>query len=142
MAYELGKDWRIHVGDGASPTEVFSQLGGEGSFEFQRSAQEIDLSTKDDADYALADFGLQKISISVSGYVKLPNTALEALTDKAKATDKRVNLKIMDGAVVKYAGQVAVGGQGISAGKDGAVAYSFSLVASAAPTTDDMAATA
>lgn len=142
MAYELGKDWRVYVGDGGG-TEVFSALGGEGSFDFQRSSNEIDLSTKDDSDYALANFGLMKIAISVSGNVKLPDTALERLMDKAKhATDKTTNIQIKDGTIVKYAGEVAVGGNGITAGKDGAVSYSFTLVASAAPTTDDMAATA
>lgn len=143
MAYELGKDWRIHVGDGATPTEGFTVLGGEGSFSFLRQSGEVSLSTKDDSGYDLADFGLQKISISVSGLVKLPDTALERLCDKAKdATNKRTNIKILDGSIVKYLGEVAVGGNGIDAGKDGGVAYSFSMVASAVPTTDDMAATA
>lgn len=141
MAYELGKDWRIYVGDGGG-TEVFDALGGEGSFEFQRQATEIDLSTKDDSDYAVGDFGLMKITITVSGNVKLPDTSIERLLDKAKdATDKKTNIQIKDGSIVKFAGEVAVGGNGITASKDGAVVYSFTLIASAAPTTDDMAAT-
>lgn len=141
MGYELGKDWRIHVGDGGG-SEVFSALGGEGEFSFSRSTQEIDLSTKDDSDYALSDYGLQKITFSVSGNVKLPNTGLERMLDVSKSTSKRVNIQVKDGSIVKYAGEVAVGNVTITAGKGGAVGYSFAMTASTAPTTDDMGATA
>lgn len=141
MAYELGKDWRLHIGDGGG-SEVFSALGGEMSFTFSRATAEIDLSTKDDSDYALADYGLQKISFSVEGNVKLPNTALERLLDVSKSTSKRVNIQVKDSSIVKYAGEVAVGNVTIGAPRDGAVSYSFAMTASTAPTTDDMGATA
>lgn len=140
MGYELGKDWRIHVGDGAIPTEAFVVMGGEGSFEFTRASQEIDLSTKDDGEYALGDFGTQKITIAVSGKLKLPDASIQRIFTVSKSTSKRTKMKIRKGTTDKFLGEVAIGNFSMSAPTEGAVTYSFTATASAVPTVDDIAA--
>jgi hypothetical protein len=74
MGTERGLDWRIQIGDGGGP-EVFTNIGGEISFDWKRSSEEIDESTKDDGIYGSTSYGQQKIMISVNGNLKLPDTA-------------------------------------------------------------------
>ncbi|MFN3424892.1 MAG: phage tail tube protein [Novosphingobium meiothermophilum] len=141
MAYELGSLWRIHVGDGATP-EVFSALGGEGSFEWQRSSDSIDWSTKDSAIYKPMTYGAHSIMFNVSGKVELPDAALERIFAVQKSTVKECSIKIMKGAVTKYAGTVAIGNFSASAADGQPVTYSFNMVAADVPTTDALGAIA
>jgi predicted secreted protein len=141
MGTEYGKDWRIHIGDGES-SEAFDTLGGEGSFDFKRSSDSIDLSSKDDGVYKASGWGQQSISISVTGNVKLPDDGLEQAVDISKASPPEVNIKIMKGAIVKFAGRIGIGNLSITAAKDGPVGYSFDMSAVSAPTVDDLVATA
>lgn len=139
MAYEIGKDWRVYVGDGAG-TEVFSALGGEGSFEMQRASDDIDLTTKDDATYKNGTYGLQQITFSVSGKVKLPDTALTRIDTVAKSGTPEVNIQIKKGSTIKFLGRVAVGNFSTSFPSDGPATYSFSARNVGAPTTDNLGA--
>lgn len=139
MAYELGTTWRIHVGDGAG-SEVFSALGGEGSFEWQRSSDSIDFSTKDSAIYKPMNYGAHSIMFNVSGKVELPDTALERINTVQKSTTKTCNIQIKKGSIIKYAGEVAIGNFSASAADGQPVTYSFNMVASDVPTTDNIGA--
>lgn len=141
MANEYGKDWRIKIGDGADP-EVFSLLGGEGSWDFKRASDKIDLSSKDDGVYKASGWGQQEITISVSGKLKLPDTGLEAAFDTSKASPPEVNIELVKGAITKYAGKIGIGNFSCTGDKDGPVTYSFDMTAVAAPTTDDLGAAA
>lgn len=141
MAYELGKDWRIAIGDGES-SEAFDLIGGEGSFDWTRQSQEIDLGTKDDSDYALGDFGITRITFNVSGKLKLPDDGLERAFAVSKSASKRVNWQVKKNSVIKYAGQVAIGNFSMSAPTEGPATYSFTAIASAVPTTDNIGASA
>lgn len=140
MGTERGLDWRIQIGDGATP-EVFTNIGGEISFDWKRSSQEQDESTKDDGIYGSSSFGQQKITFSVNGNVKLPDAGLEAAFAASKASPPEVNVKVVKGAIVKYAGLVAIGNFSSSFPKDGSATYSFDMVNVGAPTTDDLGAT-
>lgn len=139
MAYEYGKAWRIHVGDGAG-SEVFSALGGEGSFDWQRQSDEIDFTTKDDAVYKNSGYGLQSITFNVQGKLKLPDTALERIDTIAKSGTPEVNIKIMKGATEKFVGAVAVGNFSCSFPSDGAATFSFTARNVGAPSTDNLGA--
>jgi hypothetical protein len=139
MGTEHGLDWRVQVGDGAGP-EVFTNIGGEISFDWQRASEEIDESTKDDGMYGSTSYGQQKITFNVNGNVKLPDTGLERVSDIAKTSPPEVNIKIMKGATVKYAGLVAIGNFSTSHPKNGPVTYSFVMSNKGAPTTDDLGA--
>ena len=138
---KYGKDWRIHIGDGTTPTEVFTALGGEVGFDWNRQSDQIDLSSKDDGQYKSQGWGQQAVSFSVNGKVKLPDTALERVSDIAKSATPELNIKVMQGAVVKYLGKVGVGNFSASFPHDGASTYSFEMTAVAAPSTDDLGAT-
>jgi hypothetical protein len=122
MGTERGLDWRVQIGDGATP-EVFTDIGGEISFDWKRSSEEIDESTKDDGIYGSSTFGQQKITISVNGNVKLPDTALEAAATASKASPPQVNVKLVKGAIVKFAGLVAIGNFSCSFPKSGPATY-------------------
>jgi len=135
MAFELGKDWRLYVGNGAG-TEVFYALGGEGSLEHGRASDDIDLTSKDDAAYKSGSYGLQAITQSVSGKVNLPDTALARLEAVVKSGTPNVNVQIRKGATVKFACAMAVGNLSIQFPVDGPATYSFSLRNNGAPTVD------
>lgn len=139
MGTEYGKDWRIHIGDGAG-VEAFTQIGGELSFTWQRQSQEIDDSTKDDGDYGSTHYGQQKITFNVNGNVKLPDVGLERASDVSKSATKEANIKVMKGATVKYQGKVKIGNFSTEHGKDGPVTYTLAMANAGAPTIDDLGA--
>lgn len=141
MGVEYGKDWRLKIGDGADP-EVFSIIGGEGSLDWKRTSDNIDLSSKDDGVYKSQSFGQQAITISLSGKVKLPDTGLQAAFDTSKASPPEVNVQICKGAIVKFEGRVGVGNFSATFPDDGPATYSFDMSNVGAPTTDDLGAAA
>jgi hypothetical protein len=139
MGTERGLDWRIQIGDGGSP-EVFSNIGGEISFTWKRSSEEIDESTKDDGIYGSTSYGQQKIMISANGNVKLPDTGLQAAVAASKASPPEVNVKIVKLTTTKYAGKVAIGNFSTDHDKKGPVTWSFDMTNVGAPTTDNLGA--
>lgn len=141
MGVEYGKDWRIKIGDGAAPTEGFSVVGGEGSFDWARASDEIDLSSKDDGIYKSTGYGQQAITFSLNGKVKLPDVGLERVDDIAKTSPPEVNIQVVKGAIVKFKGKVAIGNFSCSFPNDGPATYSFSMKNVGAPTVDDLGAT-
>jgi hypothetical protein len=140
MGTERGLDWRIQIGDSGTPTELFNNIGGEISFEWKRSSEEIDESTKDDGIYGSTSYGQQKIMISVNGNLKLPDTGIQAAAAASKASPPEVNVKIVKGATVKFAGKVAIGNFSTSHDKKGPVTWSFDMANVGAPTTDNLGA--
>jgi hypothetical protein len=139
MGTERGLDWRIQIGDGGGP-EVFTNIGGEITFDWKRSSEEIDESTKDDGIYGSSSYGQQKITISASGNVKLPDTGLEGAFATSKAAPPEVSIKIVRAATTKFAGKVAIGNFSTTHNKTGPVTWSFDMVNVGAPTTDDLGA--
>lgn len=135
MGFELGKDWRLYIGDGAG-TEVFVALGGEGSLEVQRSSDDIDFTSKDDSTYKSGGYGLQQITLSVSGKLKLPDTALARIETVVKSGNPNLNIQVKKGTTTKFACPVAVGNFSSSFPAEGAATYSFSMRNVGAPTTD------
>jgi predicted secreted protein len=140
MAVEYGKEWRIKIGDGASGTEGFDIIGGEGSFEWSRSSDEIDLSSKDDGVYKSSSYGQQAITFSISGKVKLPDDGLERAADVAKTSPPEVNIQVVKGAVKKFAGRVGIGNFSTSFPTDGPATYTFNMKNVGAPTIDNLGA--
>lgn len=140
MAKELGKDWRLYVGDGAG-TEAFDALGGEGSLEWGRQSDDLDFSDKDSGIYGSGGFGLQRITFNVSGNLTLPDDAFERLDTIAKSGNPILNVQIKKGAVVKYSGAVSVGNMSSSFPHDGPATFSFNMKNYGAPTVDDIGAT-
>jgi hypothetical protein len=142
MATEHGIDWRIEIGDGATSAEDFDPIGGEISFDWSRSSNEVDESTKDDGQYGSTGYGQQKINFKVNGNVKLPDVGLLRASTAAKSSPPAVNIRVVKGAVVKYSGKVGIGNFSTTHPKDGPVTYTFDMVNQGAPTVDDLGATA
>lgn len=139
MATERGADWRIEVkGTG----DDYDPIGGEISFDWSRSSNEIDESTKDDGQYGSTSYGQQKISFRVNGNVKLPDPGLSAISAVSKASPPETIIRVTKGSIVKYEGAVAVGNFSSTHPKDGPVTYSFDMANKGAPTVDNFAATA
>lgn len=139
MAYQLGKDWRFCVGDGGG-TEVFTAIGGEGSFEWSRASDSIDLSSKDDGTYKFGTYGLQTISFNVTGKVVLPDTALERIDTIAKSGAPTLNIQIKKGSTVKFNAEVGIGNFSCSFPNGDAATYSFTAMLSDTPVVDDLGA--
>jgi hypothetical protein len=139
MGTERGLDWRIKIGDGGGP-EAFVIIGGEISFDWKRTSEEIDESTKDDGIYGSTSYGQQKIMISANGNLKLPDTGIEAAAAASKASPPEVNVEIVKGSTVKFAGKIAIGNFSTNHDKKGPVTWSFDMVNVGAPTTDNLGA--
>lgn len=139
MATERGADWRIEVKD--TGTE-FDPIGGEISFDWSRSSNEIDESTKDDGMYGSTSYGQQKITFRVNGNVKLPDPGLTRIASVAKTSPPETIIRVTKGAIVKFEGPVAVGNFSTTHPKDGAVTYTFDMANKGAPTVDDFGAAA
>lgn len=137
MTTQMGKDWRLQFGDGAN-AETFATLGGEKSFDWSRDSNDVDTSDKDGPSGVLVP---GRIKFSVSGNLKLPDAALLRAYNAAK-TGSFIDLKVMNGTIVKFAGQVTVGNWKGTFGADGPVPYSFDMANAAVPTTDDLGAAA
>ncbi|WP_030540556.1 phage tail tube protein [Sphingobium sp. DC-2] len=137
---EYGKDWRVCIGDGEDP-EVFTALGGETGFSFRRASAEIDLSDKSSGSYGSTGYGQQKLTISVSGNLKLPDAAFSALFAASKASPPEINVQIKKGSVVKFHGLVGVGNFSSEHPQTGAVTFSCDMANIGAPIVDDLTAT-
>jgi hypothetical protein len=137
---EQGRETRVQVGDGQN-AESFVQCAGETELAWTRASKELDLSSKDDGVYETGGFGQQKVSFKVSGKVKLPDAGFQRMSDVSKMSPPAEDIKIVRGAVVRYAGQVHVGNFSATFG-DGAATYSYDMIASQVPTVDNLAATA
>lgn len=143
MSSIYGKDVRLQIGQlvPAEP-EVFTPIGGETSLDWKRQSDDVDLSSKDDGQYKSGSYGQQAITLTVQGLVKLPDTGLQAASDVAKNATPEVNVKIMRGAFVLFAGRVGIGNFSSTFPKDGSATYSFDMKNIGAPTTDDLGASA
>ena len=141
MANEYGKDWRVCIGDGAQ-AEAFVALGGETSFSFRRSSEEIDLSDKDSGAYGSTGYGQQKITISVSGNLKLPDASFSKLSTGSKASPPETNVQIKKGTIIKFHGKVGIGNFSSEHARNGPVTYSVDLSNIGTPIVDDLTATA
>ncbi len=140
MATRYGKDYRLKIKTGAA---TFILIGGEQQLTRKGSSREIDTSSKDDGLYETSGQGQKKITLSVSGKVKLPDEGLEAVYEAQKSAVPEGEFQIvhvLTGAVV-FQAPMSIGNWSDSFNNNEAVPYSFDLNLTAAPTIDDIAAT-
>lgn len=138
---EYGEDWRVEIGDGASPT-VFTAIAGETGFDFKRSGASIDDSDKDGGSYGSGSFGQQTLSMSVKGNLKLPDAGFARAFAVSKMRPPHTPVKILKGAIVKYSGSCAVGPISTTHNNNATVDYSFDLMNRGIPLVDDLGASA
>jgi hypothetical protein len=140
MPVELGKNYKIYIGDGAA-TEVFTSLGGQGSLSWQRAFKAIETSSKDNGIYGSAKSGLQNITMTVTGRLNVPDTAFEDLYNYSKSGTPEMNIEVRKGSTVKYKGKMSISGTFTAdMPYEGAVDYSFDLTNVEAPVTDSLTA--
>ncbi|MDX5984696.1 hypothetical protein [Sphingomonas echinoides] len=138
---EYGEEWRIEIGDSATPT-VFLPIAGETGFDFKRSASSIDDSDKDGGKYGSGSFGQQTLTMSVKGNLKLPDLGFTRASTVSKTMPPHTPAKVMKGNIVKYSGSVAVGPISTTHNNNATVDYSFDMVNRGQPLVDDLGATA
>jgi hypothetical protein len=135
---KLGNDFRLFIGDGASPTEAFAEIKGQQDLSVSRQGATIDTSTKDNFPYGTQAPGLRTLSISIALIPDLPDapgyTAFETWAAAASATPK--NFQIKAGSTVVFAGAMYATDFNTSFGQNDSVKTTCTLVAAAAPTTD------
>lgn len=138
MSTERGIDTRLSFGDGATGTENFNPLGGEKSFDWNQASNDVDTSDKDGPSGV---FIPGRISFSAQGNVKLPSAGFSAAYAASKSGNP-IDLKVMKGAIVRYAGKVTIGNFKASYPNDGSVTYSFDMANADQPTVNDLTVTA
>jgi hypothetical protein len=141
MGTEQGRETRLYISDG-SQVPNWLPIAGETTNSPKRTSTELDTSSKDDGIYGSTDYGQQKITVSVSGNVKLPDPGLERVDDVSKLSPPVEMVRIMRGAVVRFEGLMAIGNFSCDFPNAGTATYSFDLANKGAPTVDNMTATA
>jgi predicted secreted protein len=140
MAKKLGNSYRLFIGDGGG-TEVFYEIAGQQDLSISRQAQTIDTSTKDNFPYGTQAPGLKTLSIAFNLIPDLPDAnGYAELEAQALSTDPQPwNFQVKTGSTVVFECAMYVTDFNSSMGQNDAVKVTGTLVASAAPTTDELA---
>jgi len=141
MATKLGNDYRLWI-EGLT-LGTYAMIKGQQSLSYDRKANTIDISTKDNSPYAATAAGLFDVSISLDGIADLPDatgftlleTAFKAQTGKKFQIRKAGAAGVSPGDVV-FEGTCNILGLPIEYGQNDAVKYKLSLGLAVAPTTD------
>ena len=75
MPIESSKFFLVKIGNGASPNEVFSNLGAQSDGRLGLNAQRIDTSNKTTAGWRTSLAGLREFVVDCSGFANWPDTA-------------------------------------------------------------------
>lgn len=141
MARELGRFFKVYVGDGASP-EVFTAIAGQEGLDRNAATNLIDQSNKSDNPYAVQAPGRTTLTVSISGKRIIPDAAgLERVYSQFKA-QAATNFRVVneepspDLTVLEGSFYISSFSQG-DADEDNAT-YSFDLTVASAPTTDTL----
>jgi predicted secreted protein len=140
MAKRLGKDYRLFVGDGASP-EVFAELAGQRGLSFNATPNFFDTSSKDDYPFATQGAGRQTLNITVDGVLDLPDTTgIEALNTAQIAGTAKTCQIVYEGvspSVVTFQGSMFIQ-IAFDYGDEAPATYTVTLSPAAAPTVNDL----
>lgn len=145
-AKKLGNDYMVWVESAVPGT--YNVIRGQQGCTINRSAGEVDLSTKDDSGYGTSAPGLKNLSIDFSIIPSLPDangyTRYETLCNAA--TPAPFNIQVRKGGLtgatpgdVVFAGSMYGNLDSTDFGQNAGVAVKSKLTAAAAPTTDVLA---
>jgi predicted secreted protein len=144
VAKKLGNDYRLWI-ESATPG-TFTQIAGQQSLTYNRSSQQIDISDKNNAPYALSAAGLFAVDISVQGLADLPDANGFTLMEtkfKAQASWKfqirKNGSSGADPADVVFAATCNILELPLTFPQNGGVGYSAKLGLALAPTVDALA---
>jgi len=138
MAKQKGRSLLIKIGDGATPTEVFTVLCGLNSKTLTINNSEIDVTTADCASPGGALWtevlsGTKRVSVSGNGFFK-DEAAELALNTLAMAADSLANFQIIVPSFGTFEGSFFLSSVEYGGEKDGGVTYSLALASSGAVT--------
>ena len=136
---EYGEDVRVEIDDG---TGTFIPIAGETGYDFKRSGSDIDDSDKDGGAYGSGSFGQQKLTLSMTGNVKLPDPGFTRAFAVSKMRPPHTGVKLMKGEVVKYQGVCAIGPISTTGKNNATVDYSFDATNRGQPAVDALDAVA
>ena len=131
MAKQLGRALLVKIGDGASPTEVFSNLCGLNSKALTINNSSIDVTTPDCATPGGALWtetlnGLKNVTITGDGFFE--DSASEArMNTVAMSADNKCNFTVTVPAFGTYAGAFRIASLEFGGETEGGVTYSLSL---------------
>jgi len=144
MAEQLGQDFRVFKGDGASP-EVFTEIAGQRGLTRDISTNLIDQSSKSAGLFGLQTPGRKQITFSVTGVRDLPDASgLEAVYAQQAGSSSQVaaNYRVMNTGVspntTVFEASMYVSNFSQDDDDQDSGGYSFQLTLAAAPTTDDL----
>ena len=111
MTAKAGKDLLLKIGDGGSPTENFTTIGGLRTSSIKVGAEVIDVTSLDSNQFQtlLASAGVLKLSLSGSGVFTDATTLDQMMTDMMNQTIR--NFQLVDvGSGKKFAGGFKITG--------------------------------
>ncbi|RIK91773.1 MAG: hypothetical protein DCC73_15030 [Proteobacteria bacterium] len=142
MAKKLGNNYRLYVGDGATPTEAFAELAGQRDLTPDGSSSEVDISDKNSAPYGLKAPGNFDRKINVTGVLDLPDangfTRVETLFKTQAPGNFQIRKSPFAAGDKVFEASCYVLNLSTAMPKDGEVTYSFTLTLAAAPSTDTL----
>lgn len=102
MAKESGNNVILKVGNGATPTEVFTALKGQKSAKLSINGKPIDVSDKTSDNWGATLAGTLDASIAISGFPDWPDTLGWDKLRTACLANQTVNLKLIVNASGAY----------------------------------------
>jgi predicted secreted protein len=144
MANKLGNDYRLWIESGTPGT--YNLIKGQQALSYDRSANQIDASTKDNSPYATSSPGLFNVKVKLDGLADLPdaNGFTLAETNFKNQTNKKFQIRKgaaagADPADVVFAATCTILSLPVTYGQNDMVKYSLELGLALAPTTDALA---
>tara|TARA_R110002073_G_scaffold68128_3_gene169217 strand:+ start:8527 stop:8943 length:417 start_codon:yes stop_codon:yes gene_type:complete len=130
MAASKGRLLLIKLGDGATPTEVFTTVAGMRTTSININNEMVDVTTKDDSGFRKLLDGVSFKAVSMSGGGIIQGSAnRQAVTGKAlSGSIDNYEIVFEDGD--KFSGAFQVTSADLTGNHDGAEEYSMSLESS------------
>lgn len=143
MAKKLGHEYKLYVGDSATPTEAFAQIAGQTGLTRDGSTALIDQSSKTTGQIAIQAPGRKTLTFTCTGKVEVPDEngleevyALQKVYPQA-AANWQIRVSPFDATDdLVFAGSMYISNFSIDDPDQDNSTYSFQLTCAAAPTTD------
>ncbi len=144
MSKKLGNNYRLWI-ESATPG-TYNEIKGQQSLSTSRASNQIDISDKNNAPYALSAAGLFDYGITLEGLADLPDANGFTLMDTRFKAQTSTNVQIRKGgstgaspADVVFEGLLNILELSINYPQNGGVSYSAKFGLAQAPTTDNLA---
>lgn len=128
-----GVNFLIFVNTGTVATPVWTKVAGQKGGSFNRSADTLDLTSKDNYGWADADYGVKSWEISGDGILVEDDAGYLALETAFNNSDF-VMVRWQTAAGAKYEGEAVITDFPVDAPYDDLATYSITLTGKGAPT--------